>query len=96
MGMALADHNFAPFNRGNEVPRRFNPATIKRMIEGPMPSTDGADECVVPPWLGGHLTVRAVNYMLKRAAINAGINPKFTGSATLMPATRLIERRPCR
>jgi len=25
--------------RGSEVPRPFNPATIKRMIEGPMPGT---------------------------------------------------------
>jgi len=27
---------------------------------------------------GGHLTERAVNYMLKRAAANAGINPKLS------------------
>jgi hypothetical protein len=30
--------------RGSEVPRPFNPATIKRMIEGPMPCSDGEDK----------------------------------------------------
>jgi hypothetical protein len=29
--------------RGNQVPRPFNPATIKRMIEGPMLATPAAE-----------------------------------------------------
>jgi hypothetical protein len=29
---------------GSEVPRPFNPATIKAMIEGPMPSSAGEDQ----------------------------------------------------
>jgi DNA invertase Pin-like site-specific DNA recombinase len=35
--LAAAGHMMARRYRGNEAPRPFNPATIKRMIEGPMP-----------------------------------------------------------
>jgi integrase/recombinase XerD len=38
----------------------------------------GANDPVFASPRGGHLTERAVNYMLKRAATNAGINPKFS------------------
>jgi integrase/recombinase XerD len=38
----------------------------------------GANDPVFASPRGGHLTERAVNYMLKRAAINAGINPKLS------------------
>jgi integrase/recombinase XerD len=38
----------------------------------------GANDPVFASARGGHLTERAVNYMLKRAAINAGINPKLS------------------
>ena len=37
--LATAGHKMARKHRGSEVPRPFNPATIKRMIEGPMPGT---------------------------------------------------------
>ena len=37
--LAAAGHKMARKYRGSEVPRPFNPATIKRMIEGPMPGT---------------------------------------------------------
>ena len=35
--LAAAGHKMARKYRGSEVPRPFNPATIKRMIEGPSP-----------------------------------------------------------
>jgi hypothetical protein len=35
--LRAAGHLMARKYRGNEAPRPFNPATIKRMIEGPMP-----------------------------------------------------------
>jgi len=38
----------------------------------------GANAPVFASPRGGHLTERAVNYMLKRAAANAGINPKLS------------------
>jgi integrase/recombinase XerD len=38
----------------------------------------GANDPVFASPRGGHLTERAVNYMLKRAASNAGINPKLS------------------
>src|SRR5215468_7542079 len=38
----------------------------------------GANDPVFASPRGGHLTERAVNYMLKRAATNAGINPKLS------------------
>jgi integrase/recombinase XerD len=38
----------------------------------------GANDPVFASPRGGHLTVRAVNYMLKRAATDAGINPKLS------------------
>jgi site-specific recombinase XerD len=38
----------------------------------------GANDPVFASPRGGHLTERAVNYMLKRAAANAGINPKLS------------------
>jgi integrase/recombinase XerD len=38
----------------------------------------GTNDPVFASPRGGHLTERAVNYMLKRAAINAGINPKLS------------------
>jgi integrase/recombinase XerD len=38
----------------------------------------GANDPVFASPRGGHLTERAVNYMLKRAAIDAGINPKLS------------------
>jgi site-specific recombinase XerD len=38
----------------------------------------GAHDPVFASPRGGHLTERAVNYMLKRAASNAGINPKLS------------------
>jgi DNA invertase Pin-like site-specific DNA recombinase len=37
--LAAAGHMMVRKYRGSEVPRPFNPATIKRMIEGPMPAT---------------------------------------------------------
>jgi site-specific recombinase XerD len=37
----------------------------------------GTNDPVFASPRGGHLTERAINYMLKRAAINAGINPKL-------------------
>jgi hypothetical protein len=36
--LRAAGHLMARRYRGSEVPRPFNPATIKRMIEGPMPA----------------------------------------------------------
>jgi DNA invertase Pin-like site-specific DNA recombinase len=36
--LAAAGHKMVRKYRGSEVPRPFNPATIKRMIEGPMPA----------------------------------------------------------
>ena len=42
--LAAAGHMMVRKYRGSEVPRPFNPATIKRMIEGPMPSSDGEDK----------------------------------------------------
>jgi integrase/recombinase XerD len=38
----------------------------------------GANDPVFASPRDGHLTERAVNYMLKRAAANAGINPKLS------------------
>jgi hypothetical protein len=38
LGAAPGEHRQARKYRGSEVPRPFNPATIKRMIEGPMPA----------------------------------------------------------
>jgi len=38
----------------------------------------GANDPVFASPRGGHLTERAVNYMLKRAATNGGINPKLS------------------
>jgi len=38
----------------------------------------GANDPVFALPRGGHLTERAVNYILKRAAANAGINPKLS------------------
>jgi DNA invertase Pin-like site-specific DNA recombinase len=42
--LRAAGHLMARKYRGSEAPRPFNPATIKRMIEGPMPSSDGEDK----------------------------------------------------
>jgi hypothetical protein len=42
--LRAAGHLMARKYRGIEAPRPFNPATIKRMIEGPMPSSDGEDK----------------------------------------------------
>jgi len=41
--LAAAGHKMARKYRGTEVPRPFNPATIKRMIEGTMQTSDGGD-----------------------------------------------------
>jgi hypothetical protein len=39
-----AGHKMARKYRCSDVPRPFNPATIKRMIEGPLPSSGGEDK----------------------------------------------------
>jgi hypothetical protein len=36
--LRAAGHLMARKYRGSQAPRPFNPATIKRMIEGPMPA----------------------------------------------------------
>jgi len=41
--LAGAGHKMARKYRGSEVPRPFNPATIKRMIDGPMPGRPVAE-----------------------------------------------------
>jgi hypothetical protein len=40
--LAAARHKMVCKNRGSEVPRPFNSAKIKRMIEGSMPGTPAA------------------------------------------------------
>jgi DNA invertase Pin-like site-specific DNA recombinase len=39
--LSVAGHLMARKYRGSQAPRPFNPATIKRMLEGPMPPSDG-------------------------------------------------------
>jgi hypothetical protein len=41
--LAAAGHKMVRKYRRSEVPRPFNPATIKRTIEGPMPATPAAE-----------------------------------------------------
>src|SRR5215510_14485283 len=42
--LVAAGHEMARKYRCSEVPRPFNPATVKRMIEGPMPSSNNEDK----------------------------------------------------
>jgi hypothetical protein len=42
--LAVAGHMMVRKYRGSEVPRPFNPATIKAMIAGPMPASEGEDK----------------------------------------------------
>jgi hypothetical protein len=42
--LAAAGHLTGAKYRGSKVARKFNPGTIKAMIEGPMPSSNGDDK----------------------------------------------------
>jgi len=57
----------------------------------------GANDAVFASPRGGHLTERAVNYMLVRQPMQGSIpSSRRTGSATPTPATPSIAALPCR